>query len=150
VGIDPGTRGPRVDPAFRTSARGVFAAGNLLRGVATADACALEGGRAAGAIVEYLRTGDWPARNIAIQVQPPLLWVCPNALPAVQLSTSNTFRFAAREFRSNAQVTIQQGEVRLGNTHVGRLVVNDIMVLDGGWQNRVDPEGPPIQLELAN
>jgi len=47
LAIDPGTRGPQVDPGFRTSARGVFAAGNLLRGAETADVSALEGRQAA-------------------------------------------------------------------------------------------------------
>src|SRR6266508_4410299 len=38
--IDQGTRGPKVDMEFRSSVKGVFAAGNLLRGVATANHCA--------------------------------------------------------------------------------------------------------------
>ncbi len=53
--LSPVTRGPEVDAAFRTSAPGVFAAGNLLRGVETADRCSLEGRRAARSIIEYLR-----------------------------------------------------------------------------------------------
>jgi glycerol-3-phosphate dehydrogenase len=150
LAMDAGTRGPSVDGSFRSSVRGVFAAGNLLRGVATADACALEGQAAAGSIVQYLRTEEWPARNISIQVVPPLLWICPNVVPTVQLSMSDKFRFAAREFRKNAQITIQQGESQLGSTHISELVVNDIMFLDGGWQHRVDPAGPPIQISLAN
>jgi hypothetical protein len=150
LAIDAGTRGPRVDASFRSSARGVFAAGNLLRGVATADACALEGQRAARAIAHYLHTDKWPARNIQIQVEPPLLWVCPNNVPAVQLSMSDKFRFASREFRTNAQVVVNKGETLLDNSRISHLVVNDIMLLDGGWQRRVDPEGPPIQIRLAN
>ncbi len=55
--LSPVTRGPEVDAAFRTSAAGVFAAGNLLRGVETADRCSLEGRRAAQGIVEFLRGG---------------------------------------------------------------------------------------------
>src|SRR6185369_2407632 len=41
--LDPGTAGPQVDAGFHTSARGVFAAGNLLHGAETADVCAMEG-----------------------------------------------------------------------------------------------------------
>jgi len=55
--LSPVTRGPDVDSAFRTSEAGVFAAGNLLRGVETADRCSLEGRRAAQGIVEFLRGG---------------------------------------------------------------------------------------------
>lgn len=53
--LSPVTNGPEVDSAFRTSEAGVFAAGNLLRGVETADRCSLEGRRAARGIVEYLK-----------------------------------------------------------------------------------------------
>jgi glycerol-3-phosphate dehydrogenase len=49
------TRGPKVDADFRSSVEGVFAAGNLLRGVETADRCALEGQRAAQGIIRFLK-----------------------------------------------------------------------------------------------
>ncbi|MBI5933021.1 MAG: FAD-dependent oxidoreductase [Chloroflexi bacterium] len=55
LALSPVTRGPEVDAAYRTSAARVFAAGNLLRGVETADRCSLEGRRAARSIIEYLR-----------------------------------------------------------------------------------------------
>lgn len=53
--INPVTRGPVIDSNFHSSVNGVFVAGNLLRGVETADHCALEGKRAARAIAEFLR-----------------------------------------------------------------------------------------------
>lgn len=53
--LDPTTRGVRVDNCFRTSAPGVFATGNLLRGAEPADVCALEGRRAARHIAAFLR-----------------------------------------------------------------------------------------------
>jgi len=52
--IDPITRGPKIDAEFHSSVKGVFVAGNLLRGVETADHCALEGMRAGRAIAKYL------------------------------------------------------------------------------------------------
>jgi thioredoxin reductase len=66
--IDQGTRGPQVDGDFRSSVKGVFAAGNLLRGVAIADHCALEGGRAARSIARYLRNAGWPADRLEVRV----------------------------------------------------------------------------------
>ena len=53
--IDPITHGPKIDLNFRSSIAGVFVAGNLLRGVETADHCALEGRRAAISIAKSLR-----------------------------------------------------------------------------------------------
>lgn len=54
--IDPVTRGPRINTEFHSSVKGIFAAGNLLRGVETADHCALEGKRAAKGIHSFLKT----------------------------------------------------------------------------------------------
>jgi len=48
--------GPRIDSGFQSSVKGVFAAGNVLRGVETADRCALEGKFAAGSIASFLRS----------------------------------------------------------------------------------------------
>jgi glycerol-3-phosphate dehydrogenase len=55
LAIDPITRGPKIDAEFHSSVSGVFAAGNLLRGVETADHCAIEGIKAGRAIAKYLR-----------------------------------------------------------------------------------------------
>ena len=53
--IDPTTRGPRINAEFHSSIKGVFVAGNLLRGVETADHCALEGRKAGRNIAQYLK-----------------------------------------------------------------------------------------------
>jgi thioredoxin reductase len=52
--INPLTRGPKIDAEFRSSVGGIFVAGNLLRGVETADHCALEGTQAGKSIARYL------------------------------------------------------------------------------------------------
>jgi len=53
--INPVTRGPVIDANFRSSVDGVFVAGNLLRGVETADHCAIEGKRAAQSIAKFIK-----------------------------------------------------------------------------------------------
>ena len=53
--MHPVTRGPVIDANFRSSVAGVFVAGNLLRGVETADHCAIEGRQAALSIVKYIK-----------------------------------------------------------------------------------------------
>ena len=55
LGMDPVTRGPKIDAGYHSSIKGVFAAGNLLRGVETADHCAIEGRQAGRSIAEYLK-----------------------------------------------------------------------------------------------
>jgi glycerol-3-phosphate dehydrogenase len=53
--INPATRGPLIDEGYQSSVNGVFAAGNLLRGVETADHCAIEGKLAARSITRFTR-----------------------------------------------------------------------------------------------
>jgi glycerol-3-phosphate dehydrogenase len=53
--INPLTKGPVIDKNFKSTVDGVFVAGNLLRGVETADHCAMEGKWAAQSIVKYLK-----------------------------------------------------------------------------------------------
>ena len=64
--IDPGTRGPLVDDAGRTSRAGIFAAGNLLHGAEPADVAALSGRRVAGAVQEHLAGAAWPAGRVPV------------------------------------------------------------------------------------
>src|SRR4029453_13757239 len=58
IGGRPGL-GPQVDSCYRTSQPGIFAAGNLLRGVETADWAALEGRGAAHSIARFLENANW-------------------------------------------------------------------------------------------
>lgn len=53
--INPVTRGPVIDANFHSSVNGVFVAGNLLRGVETADHCAIEGKQAAQSIAKFIK-----------------------------------------------------------------------------------------------
>ncbi|AQT80032.1 pyridine nucleotide-disulfide oxidoreductase [Mycolicibacterium litorale] len=78
--IDPGTLGPVVDTALRTSRAGVFAIGNLLHPVDTADIAALDGRHVAAQVLAHL-DGDRPSQSgVAIRVAPPLRWIAPNII----------------------------------------------------------------------
>ncbi|WP_059019299.1 FAD-dependent oxidoreductase [Mycobacterium sp. M26] len=80
LAIDPGTLGPVVDTGLRTSRPGVFAAGNLLHPVDTADIAALDGRHVAAQVRAHL-DGRRPADpGVRIQAAPPLRWVAPNLL----------------------------------------------------------------------
>ncbi|ORV89209.1 NAD(P)/FAD-dependent oxidoreductase [Mycolicibacterium iranicum] len=77
------TRGPVVDTALRTSRPGVFAVGNLLHPVDTADAAALDGRHVAAGVKAWLRHGDQlPAstQGAPMRVEAPLRWVTPQLL----------------------------------------------------------------------
>ncbi len=104
---DRGTRGPRVDMSLRTSRAGVFAVGNLIHPVDTADVCALDGRQVAGAVRSYLRDlgmgehssaaegsasdssaaeGSLPDSSLpdgaVIQAVAPLRWIAPSLIRA--------------------------------------------------------------------
>lgn len=55
VTLDPRTGGPEIDQAMRTSAAGIFAAGNVLHGVESSGWCANEGRHAGMTVARYLR-----------------------------------------------------------------------------------------------
>lgn len=88
VALDPGTRGPRIDQAMRTSGRGVFAAGNVLHGVESSGWCANEGRHAGDMVARYLRGelgGDQTGGAIALSPDldfiVPQLWGAAEGLP---------------------------------------------------------------------
>src|SRR6185436_17525437 len=121
LAIDAGTRGPSVDPGGRTSAPGVFAAGNLVHAAETADVAALGARAAARAIVEYVRTGTWPAR-VPIACEAPLYWVWPQALdPTAPPSLGFLLRIATPARATLA--TVQDGRT-LWRSQRRRLIPN--------------------------
>lgn len=78
--MDPGTLGPLTDPAMRTSRPGVFAVGNLLHPVDTADIAALDGRHVAGPVRDYLRGARGPADGVRLRVDAPLRWISPGII----------------------------------------------------------------------
>ncbi len=78
---DPVTRGPRVDAALRTSRLGVFAAGNLVHPVDTADIAALDGSHVAAAVRDWVTRGLGTAgRGEPVLAGAGLTWVSPGWL----------------------------------------------------------------------
>ena len=82
VAMDPATRGPIVDAALRTSAPGIFAVGNLLHPVDTADAAALDGRHVAPMVRRWLDRRWSAPRAVRIRVRAPLRWVTPQLVSA--------------------------------------------------------------------
>lgn len=78
--MDPKSLGPLVDTALRTSREGVFAIGNLLHPVDTADIAALDGRHVAAQVRRYLGGAVTPGDGIRIEAAAPLRWVAPGLL----------------------------------------------------------------------
>jgi thioredoxin reductase len=78
--LDPASLGPQVDTALRTSRAGIFAAGNLVHPVDTADVAALDGRHVALQVLAFLQETSWPSDGVRLQVEAPLRWVSPSIL----------------------------------------------------------------------
>ena len=78
VQLDAGTRGPLVDARLRTSVPGVFAAGNLLHPVDTADGAALDGRHVAASVRSWLAHPEQPGcGGVRIVPTGPIRWTSP-------------------------------------------------------------------------
>jgi thioredoxin reductase len=143
--LDPGTLGPLVDPAFRTTRPGVFAAGNLVHPAETADLCALDGRHVAAPIAAYLRSADeWPA-HVRLTARSPLAWVVPNLLLGAGHSPPrNRFLLRSRGILRRSRVRVRQDGRELWSGRLRRLVPGRSAHIPAGWAARVDPAGGPV------
>lgn len=80
VRLDVYTKGPRVDNSLRTDKPGVFAIGNCLHPVDTADVAALDGAAVTPHILRYLHAGDADVPTVALAPEGPIRWLAPQLL----------------------------------------------------------------------
>jgi thioredoxin reductase len=86
VELDTGSRGPVVDAGLRTNQPGVFAIGNLVHPVDTADVAALDGRHVAGPVLAWLR-GEMPAAAaVRVSAGAPFRWIAPQLVRADALA----------------------------------------------------------------
>jgi hypothetical protein len=136
--------GPRVDAMFRTSQAGVFAAGNVLRGVETADWAALEGRKVARSIARWLENAQWSPSRLEVEVEASIGWICPNVLsPDVPV---DGFRFWSKGSRKHVTLKLKQGERVLYEKKIGWLRANVALGLSAEWVRNVNYAGEPVKL----
>lgn len=75
--LDQRTRGPIVDTELRAGRAGVFAAGNVLHPVDTADVAALDGAHVATSVQNHLAGTESDMHGIRIVADEPLRWISP-------------------------------------------------------------------------
>jgi len=136
--IDNKTKGPVVDEQLRTSKEGVFAAGNLLRGVEPGDIAALEGRHVAKSIANYLKKNDWFKKRIKIGVKEPLQWISPGVIESGSEELSiGRFLFRVENFIKNKTLVIRQGEVELFRKSYKSIGPNYSKTIDGKWVKKI-------------
>lgn len=100
LAMDPATRGPVVDAGLRTSSPGVFAVGNLLHPVDTADGAALDGRHVVTAVTGWLNGRDEPQKTVRIRTDGPFRWVAPQLVsPEGGIAPRGDLLFWVDEYR---------------------------------------------------
>ncbi|MFF0433912.1 FAD-dependent oxidoreductase [Streptomyces sp. NPDC004327] len=145
VPLDRATRGPSVDSAFRTPVPGVFAAGNLLRGVEPAVVAAAEGRAAAAAVLAHLAGEPWPAPGLALVPAGELRWLSPGRLTAP--AATLLLRPATRLLRP--VLTVRQDDRLLHEQRLPALVEpHRSLRHTAAWAAQADPSGGPVLVRL--
>lgn len=147
VSLDPGTRGPRVDAAFRTASPGVFAIGNVLHGIERAAAAAAEGAAAAAAVLAHLAGAPWPAPGPPLEVRAPLAWVVPNRITGV---ADRPLLLRCAEPLTGPVVTVRQdGRVLWRRRFPGPVSPSRSLRLPPEWTAGVDRSGGPVVVDTG-
>jgi thioredoxin reductase len=148
VDIDRGTRGPSTDVAGRTSVAAIYAAGNVLHPVETADVAALRARGIAREVANDLRgVAQRPLREqVALLTTPPLSWVWPNRFDPDSLVTQVALRASA--FDPSRFVVARQDGRSIARERVGRVVPNRSLMIAGQFLREVDPARGPVILSL--
>ncbi|MEU2233862.1 FAD-dependent oxidoreductase [Streptomyces vietnamensis] len=142
--LAPGTRGPVTDPGFRTAEPGVFAVGNLLRGVEPAPVAAAEGRAVADPVLERLGGRPWPAAGVPVTAVGPLRWVTPGlAGPEAAPLLVRPERRLVRPVLTVAQNGVPLRRERLSGTLVPWRSVR----LGARWTSGVDLAAGPVTVD---
>ena len=147
--LDPGTRGPRVDQALRTTVPGVFAAGNVVHPAETADVSALDGRHVAAAVAAQLSSDANRPSAVPLQADAPLRWVAPNLL-AADAGPPPRARFLLRsnEFLRRPRIEVSQGDTVLSSTRLARLVPGRSAHIKANWTADVDFGAGPVRVRV--
>ena len=148
LAIDPGTLGPQVDSSFRTSQKGVFAAGNLLRGAETADIAAIEGRMSAASIAQYLNGEEWPQKSLPFLAESPIVWVSPNSFSQSTQTLLKNYLFRVDKFLKNVTVQVKQNNNILYSKKYHFIGPNYSAHLGNQWLSKIDLQGSALHLGI--
>ena len=147
VAINSGTLGPATDDGGRSSTDAVYAAGNLIHPVETADVASLRARVVAHAIADDFHSPpshDW----IDVVANEQLAWVWPNRVRVG--SSVESFSLRSMSFNSARKVIAHQDGVLLGTSRIARIVPNRSLSISGRLIENAIGRGGPIQLSLSN
>ncbi|RMI38276.1 NAD(P)/FAD-dependent oxidoreductase [Streptomyces triticirhizae] len=152
IDLDPHTLGPRVDPGLRTSRPGVFAVGNLLHPVDTADIAALDGAHVTEQVLRWLAADGRPTtgEGVPILAEAPLRWIAPSVLrPDSPAPARNRLLLWTDAFVRVPRVTVRQdGRVVARRTLPWPAAPGRVLRIPSSVLRDVDPHGGPVRVSV--
>ncbi|MFI7277030.1 NAD(P)/FAD-dependent oxidoreductase [Streptomyces sp. NPDC049879] len=155
IDLDPRTLGPLVDTALRTSRPGVYAAGNLLHPVDTADIAALDGKHVADQVLHRLAGTDTapggPGEGVRVHAEGALRWIAPGLLrPGDPAPPRNRLLLWTDEFVRVPRVTVRQdGRVVARRTLPWPAAPGRVLRIPWSVMKDVDRHGGPVTVGVT-
>lgn len=151
LAMDCATRGPLVDAGLRTSRPGVFAVGNLLHPVDTADGAALDGRHVAPKVRAWLDGEPFGVQGVRVRARAPFRWVTPQLIaPDGSSAPRGDLLFWVDEYHRMPKLRAVQGGRTIAEKRTlwpaapGRIYRAPWSLVSGA-----DPAGGDVTIELA-
>lgn len=148
--IDPNLKGPRINLQMQTSAKGVFAAGNLIHAAETADVAAISGRLAAAKVQDYLNTGKWCASSsVPIDYEAPIAWASPQAIdPGAQHAPHGHFILRVSDVLQRPTLLVKQEGRVLWQKSYRSLLPNLPIYVPDGWLKQLNSSPARFEIRL--
>jgi hypothetical protein len=135
---------------MRTSRPGVFAVGNLLHPVDTADIAALDGRHVASPVRDFLDGVRAPAGGVRLRVDAPLRWISPGVLRpgADPPPRDRLLAWTDTLVRVPRVVARQDGRIVGRRTLPWPASPGRVFRIPSGILDRADPQGGEVTVSL--
>jgi thioredoxin reductase len=151
LAMEVGTRGPLVDASLRTSQPGVFAIGNLVHPVDTADGAALDGRHVTTGVLRWLRHREEPGKPVRIRVDAPFRWVAPQLVsPDGGIAARGDLLFWVDEYRRLPKLrAVQDGRALATKRTPWPAAPGRVYRAPWSLVASADPDGGDVTVSLA-
>ncbi|OEV02657.1 NAD(P)/FAD-dependent oxidoreductase [Streptomyces oceani] len=148
--LDPGTLGPVVDAELRTARPGIFAAGNLLHPVDTADIAALDGRQVAASVLDHLAGRTPGERRVRVVADAPLRWISPMVRRVGDRAPARNrlLAWADRYVPAPRVVVSQGGRVVAQRRLLWPAVPGRVFRIPGDLLNAARPDGGEVRVSI--
>jgi thioredoxin reductase len=147
--LDRATLGPVVDTSLRTTATGVYAIGNLVHPVDTADGAALDGRHVGNAVRAHLEGRSPASAELRVTSAPPFRWVTPQRLAAgVAPPRGDLLLWCDRYQRFPVVRAVQDGRVLARTRTVWPAAPGRIFRVPAALVASANAAGGPVVIEL--